>query len=70
MNSTKHIKLIIFDLDGTLLNTISDLTSSVNYAMRSLHMPERSKDEVLSFVGNGNRILMERCVTEGSGEEK
>ena len=69
MNSTKHIKLIIFDLDGTLLNTISDLTSSVNYAMRSLHMPERSKDEVLSFVGNGNRILMERCVTEGSGEE-
>ena len=69
MSFTRHIKLIIFDLDGTLLDTINDLTSSVNYAMRCLHMPERNKEEVLSFVGNGNRVLMERCVTEGSTEE-
>ena len=52
--------LIIFDLDGTLLNTLEDLTDSVNYAMRSLGFPERSIDEVNSFIGNGNRKLLKR----------
>jgi len=63
-------KLIIFDLDGTLLDTILDLTSSVNYAMRELHLPERSKEEVLSFVGNGNRMLMARCLEKDPGDEE
>lgn len=62
----KPIKLIIFDLDGTLLDTLADLTSSVNHAMNCLQMPERTKEEVLSFIGNGNRVLMERCVRKGS----
>ena len=61
--------LIIFDMDGTLLNTIGDLTDSVNYAMRFLKMPERSELEVLSFVGNGNRVLMEKSVAECAGED-
>lgn len=69
MISSTKIKLIIFDLDGTLLDTIGDLTASVNYALRCLHMPERSQEEVLSFVGNGARVLLDRSVTEGSGEE-
>ena len=62
-------RLIIFDLDGTLLNTIEDLTDSVNYAMRCLHFRERTKEEVLSFVGNGNRMLMERCLPDGTSPD-
>ena len=62
-------RLIIFDLDGTLLNTIGDLTDSVNYSMRFLQFPEHTEEEVLSFVGNGNRVLMERCLPGGTGTD-
>lgn len=50
---------VIFDLDGTLLDTLDDLTDSVNYAMRKMGWSERSKAEVRDFVGNGVRRLME-----------
>ena len=56
----------IFDLDGTLLNTLDDLAASVNYALRTHGMPERTLDEVRSFVGNGVRLLMERAIPEGA----
>lgn len=56
----------IFDLDGTLLNTIGDLAASVNYALRQFGMPEHSLDEVRQFVGNGVRLLMERAVPDGA----
>ena len=55
----------IFDLDGTLLDTLGDLAASVNYALRIHGMPERTIDEVRGFVGNGVRLLMERAVPEG-----
>lgn len=55
----------IFDLDGTLLNTLDDLATSVNYALRTHGMPERTLDEVRRFVGNGVRLLMERAVPDG-----
>lgn len=55
----------IFDLDGTLLNTLQDLTTSTNYALRSSGMPERSIEEVRRFVGNGVKKLMERAVPDG-----
>ena len=55
-------KIVIFDLDGTLLNTLSDLHDSTNYALRSVGLPERSIDEVRRFVGNGIRKLIERAV--------
>ena len=55
----------IFDLDGTLLDTLGDLAASVNYALRQHGMPERSLDEVRRFVGNGVRKLMERAVPQG-----
>lgn len=55
----------IFDLDGTLLDTLQDLATSVNYALRSQGMPEHSLDDVRCFVGNGVRKLMERAVPEG-----
>ena len=56
----------IFDLDGTLLDTLGDLAASVNYAMRTHGMPEHSVDEVCRFVGNGVRRIMERAVPGGA----
>lgn len=56
----------IFDLDGTLLDTLGDLAASVNYAMRTHGMPEHSTDQVRCFVGNGVRRLMERAVPGGA----
>ena len=56
----------IFDLDGTLLDTLGDLAASVNYSMRTHGMPEHSVDEVRQFVGNGVRRLMERAVPGGA----
>ena len=56
----------IFDLDGTLLDTLGDLATSVNYALRTHGMPEHSIDDVRRFVGNGVRRLMERAVPDGA----
>jgi phosphoglycolate phosphatase len=55
----------VFDLDGTLLDTLGDLAAAVNYALRSHDMPEHSIDEVRHFVGNGVRKLMQRAVPDG-----
>ncbi|SEA91107.1 phosphoglycolate phosphatase [Xylanibacter ruminicola] len=56
----------IFDLDGTLLDTITDLAASCNYALRTHGMPEHSVDDVRRFVGNGVRKLMERAIPHGA----
>ena len=56
----------IFDLDGTLLDTLQDLAASVNYALRQHGMPEHSIDDVRRFVGNGVRLLMERAIPDGA----
>ena len=56
----------IFDLDGTLLDTLGDLAASVNYAMSTHHLPEHSVDEVRMMVGNGVRKLMERAIPDGA----
>ena len=60
----------IFDLDGTLLDTLGDLAASVNYALRTHHMPEHSLSDVRRFVGNGVRVLMERAVPDGAANPK
>ena len=59
-------KTYIFDLDGTLLDTLGDLAVSVNYALRTHGLPEHSIDDVRRFVGNGVRKLMERAVPAGA----
>ena len=56
----------IFDLDGPLLDTLTDLAASTNYALRTHGMPEHTIDEVRRFVGNGVRKLMERAVPDGT----
>lgn len=57
----KH-SAIIFDLDGTLLDSLTDLTASVNHALQTHNMPTRTLDEVRTFVGNGVRHLMTAAV--------
>ena len=66
----KDYNTYIFDLDGTLLNTLQDLTNSVNYALRQCDMSMRTIDEVRQFVGNGVRLLMTRAVPDGDNNPR
>lgn len=62
----KHkIDTIIFDLDGTLLDTLTDLTNSVNYALEQFHLPTHSQDAVRQMVGNGIYVLLEKAIPGG-----
>ena len=61
-----RIKAVLWDLDGTLLDTLDDLTASVNAALATCGMPARTREEVRAFVGNGIRRLMERAVPDGA----
>ena len=63
-------KAIVFDLDGTLLDSLTDLAASTNYALRSCGMPEHSIDDVRRFVGNGVRMLMTRAVPDGESNPR
>ena len=58
----KHIDLMIFDLDGTLVNSGGDIVASVNYTLESLAMPTKSQEEILSFVGDGVNKMIERAL--------
>ena len=64
------LKAVLFDLDGTLLNTLDDLAASVEHAMRQMGLEPRTRDEVRAFVGNGARVLCEKCLGEGADEAK
>ena len=59
-------KLVIFDLDGTLLNTIEDLGQAANHALQQNDYPTHSIASYPFFVGNGVRKLMERVLPENS----
>lgn len=58
----------VFDLDGTLLNTLDDLMDSVNFALEKCGFKVRSYEEVRAFVGNGVRLLVERAVPSGTSK--
>lgn len=55
-------EVIVFDLDGTLLDTLADLHASVNAALEKFSFPRRTQEEVRSFVGNGIALLMKRAI--------
>ncbi len=57
---------VVFDLDGTLLDTLGDLRDSVNYALEKNNLPKRTTEEIRTFVGNGIRLLIERSVPENT----
>lgn len=63
--SGRKITTVIFDLDGTLLDTLEDLKNATNYALRVCGMPERTLGEIRQFVGNGVKNLMIRAVPQG-----
>jgi phosphoglycolate phosphatase len=63
------IKGIIFDMDGTILNTIDDITDSVNYALASMEYPLQSVHQVKMAVGSGAIQLIERVLPFGSSKE-
>lgn len=54
-------KLVLFDLDGTLLDTVPDIMQTLNLTLRHFELPELSKEEVISFVGNGAYMLVKRA---------
>lgn len=58
------IDTVIFDLDGTLLNTLDDLHACFNHAIKEFGYPERTKEEIRNFVGNGVQKALERALPE------
>lgn len=69
-SSHDGVKLCIFDLDGTLVNTIRDLGESVSYALEQMGLPTRTMQEYTDFVGNGTLLLVKRSLPDKlSGDE-
>lgn len=62
-------KTIIFDMDGTVLNTVTDLKNAINYALTKNGLKTRTEDEVKSFLGNGMKVLVTKSVGEAATEE-
>lgn len=60
---------VVFDMDGTVLNTLEDLTVSVNYALAKYHLPERDPMEYRAFFGNGIRYAIQCAAPDGIPEE-
>lgn len=66
----KYTNTVIFDLDGTLVDTLWDLTDATNYALKECGYPERSYDEIRRFVGNGVEMLIRRAVPQDTSEDR
>lgn len=66
----REFETYVFDLDGTLLETLKDLSASTNFALRQYDMPEHSIEDVRMFVGNGVKKLMERAIPNGLDNPK
>ena len=65
----KRYKIVLFDMDGTILDTLQDLADSVNWALRECGLPERSFAEIRRFLGNGIFNLIRRAVPDGTPQE-
>ena len=66
----KKYDTVIFDMDGTLLNTIDDLADSVNYMLQKYSFPTKTVAQVCSYVGNGIKLLIERAIPDGADNPK
>ncbi|MCD7823398.1 MAG: HAD-IA family hydrolase [Oscillospiraceae bacterium] len=64
------MKTVIFDLDGTLVDTAEDLGDSVSAALRELGLPVHTTEEYISFVGNGTLMLVKRSLPENLREDE
>lgn len=65
-----NIQTVIFDLDGTLLDTLDDLTNSMNRVLHENQYPEHNREKYNYFVGNGGRTLVERALPESERNEQ
>lgn len=65
----ENVNTIIFDMDGTVLNTLEDLTVSVNYVLSQFDMPDHPEEEYRKFFGNGIKYALKCAVPEGTPEE-
>ena len=61
-----HIDLLIFDVDGTLIDSRKDIAKAVNHTLKKLGLKDKSFDEVVSYIGTGMRDLMRRSLGEGN----
>lgn len=66
MMSDKKKRLVVFDLDGTLLDTIADLAAATNFALASFGYPTHDIDDIRGYVGNGIGKLLERALPQNS----
>ena len=64
------MKTIIFDLDGTILNTLVDLKNAVNHGLKSRNLPEKDLEYVRTAIGNGTQVLIKRCCPKEISEEE
>ena len=64
------MKTIIFDLDGTILNTLVDLKNAVNHGLKTCNLPEKDLEYVRNAIGNGTQVLIKRCCPEDISEEE
>ena len=64
------MKTIIFDLDGTILNTLVDLKNAVNHGLKTRNLPEKDLGFVRTAIGNGTQVLIKRCCPEEISEEE
>ena len=65
METTNRFRAVIFDLDGTLLDTLQDLTNAVNRTMEAFHFPQFDRKQIRMFVGHGARHLFECTLPKG-----
>lgn len=64
---TRHLSLILFDLDGTLIDSRADLTAAVNHVLRGFDLPQLSPEVVAGYVGDGARLLVQRALGAAHG---
>ena len=64
------MKTIIFDLDGTILNTLVDLKNAVNHGLKTYNLPEKDLEFVRTAIGNGTQVLIKRCTPEYLNDEE
>ena len=64
------MKTIFFDLDGTILDTLQDLTNAVNHGLNSFNLAEKSLDFVRKAIGNGTQVLIRRCISNNLKENE
>lgn len=63
------VEAVIFDMDGTILNTLDDLFKSVNITLNNFGFPQRTLEEVRQFVGNGVRVLFQKALPNNASED-